>query len=61
MYRLDGQVCLKFGVVDSLFKFKMVDNTKFNSKLKIGRPFVAKKTGQQRQIQEKLDRPYVSM
>ena len=52
--------CLKFGVVDFVdFKFEMVDNTKFNSNLRFGvvDHFMDKKTGQQRQIQEKLDRP----
>ena len=28
-YSLDGQVCLKFGVVDPLFTHKMVDDTNF--------------------------------
>ena len=33
-YRLDGQVCLEFGVIVPLFIPKMVDNTKFQVCLK---------------------------
>ena len=36
-YRLDGQVCIKLGDFDLLlFIFKMIDNTKFITNLKIG-------------------------
>ena len=27
VYPLDGQVCIKFGVVDPLFVYRMADNT----------------------------------
>ena len=33
---MDCQVCHKFGVVDPLFTYKMVNTTKFNTNLKVG-------------------------
>ena len=62
-YRLDGQVCIKFGAVVPLFIYKMVDNTmEFQSRW-FGHEIhgvvdqLIDKKGLEHQILYKLDRP----